>query len=110
MMVYGNPLRSNLVALVVPSESKLRSSLDESHSFRSEIPLDQLCASDQVRLLLLGKLKDHSAKHYLNAYEEVANILLVPALDPEFFTTVGKLKRAKVLETYGEQLEALYRK
>jgi long-chain acyl-CoA synthetase len=110
MVVYGNPLRSNLVALVVPSESKLRSSLDESHPFRSEIPIDQLCANDQVRLFLLGKLKDHSAKHYLNAYEQVANILLVPALDPEFFTTVGKLKRAKVLETYGEQLEALYRK
>ena len=110
MVVYGNPLRSNLVALVVPSESKLRSSFDEVHSFRSEIPLEQLCENDQVRLFLLQKLKDHSAKHYLNAYEQVANIMLVPALDQEFFTDSVKLKRAMVLEVYGAQLEALYGK
>lgn len=108
MVVYGNPLRSNLVALVVPNESKFRAFLDEVHPFRSEIPIEELCSSEEVRVQLMKKLKDLSAKHYLNAYERVSNVLLIPALDAEHYTSVGKVRRDRVLEVYRGRLEELY--
>ena len=109
IMVYGNPLKSHLVAIAVPNEAKLRARFAKVHKTRADVSFESLCSSPEARQYILDKISARSARYHLSIYEQVKNIHLVPLFDPSLFTSVSiKLKRYDAIKFFERELAALY--
>lgn len=105
-MVYGDK-RPNLVALLVPDDGWLRT-WAKSNSKPSD--LDQL--ADDPDLVKELKIIVDGVNADLSNIEKVRRIIIAKepfTIDNEQMTPTMKVRRHKVKEVYGEQLESLYR-
>lgn len=105
-MVYGDK-RPNLVALLVPDDAWLR---EWAKTNSKPASLDQL-ANDPDFLKDLKSVVDTVNKDLSNI-EKVRRILVAKegfTIDNEQMTPTMKVRRHKIKEIYGEQLEGLYR-
>lgn len=105
-MVYGDK-RPNLVALLVPDDGWLR---DWAKSNSKPSSLDQL--SDDPDLLKELKAIVDTVNADLSNIEKIRRIVIAKegfTIDNEQMTPTMKVRRHKIKEVYGDQLEGLYR-
>jgi long-chain acyl-CoA synthetase len=108
-MVYGDNRPYN-VALVVASMPAVRSWAAEQHT---TLPADDGAAlkDERVRSLLRGEIEKFAAK--FKGYESIQDFALIAedfTTDNGMLTPSLKLKRRKVVETYGALIDELYAK
>jgi long-chain acyl-CoA synthetase len=106
--VYGNSFESSLIAVVVPSEDKLRA-LAGHHSGSFQ----ELCANKDVTKLVLESLNATAKEGKLKGFENVRAIHLETELfsvENELMTPTFKLKRPQLQQKYQSEIDALYAK
>ncbi|KAJ2799213.1 medium-chain fatty acid-CoA ligase faa2, partial [Coemansia guatemalensis] len=97
--VYGNPLQSYLVAIIVPDEKLLTMFLQSkgiiSQQAAERISLEDLCANDQVPQAVISELAIWGKAHSLRGFEIPKRIRLVATSfeDADLLTPTLKLKR-----------------
>lgn len=107
--VFGDSMRSNPVALVVPGEAWMQKSLvrlGKDHMSRAEACLDPEVVAD-----VLDKLKKHAVAQKLRRFEIPDGIFLVAepwTPDSGLITAAFKLKRKALENTFKDDLEELY--
>jgi long-chain acyl-CoA synthetase len=104
VMLYGANKPYN-VALVVPDLENLR-----EWAAREQVELGDIPKNPRVRALIQQELAERSSN--LRSFERPKAFLLVVedfTTENGFLTPSLKLKRSRVLEAYGAELEALYR-
>ncbi|KAF4663713.1 hypothetical protein FOL47_005582, partial [Perkinsus chesapeaki] len=106
--VYGNPLRSFLVAVIVPDFENLQKKLGERDRLKSP---DDICRSDFVKALILKSLREVSKNSGLRTFEWVRAVHLTPepfSVDNDILTPSFKLKRNVAVKVFEREVEALY--
>lgn len=105
MFLYGDSKKSQLVALVVPDEKRLKQLAETDGKF------EQLCDDDQVRQAVVKELSSHASKAGLKSFEQVKNVALVTEEFSEkndLLTPTQKVKRKAVRQKYQDVLDNLY--
>lgn len=105
-MVYGDK-RPNLVALLVPDDDWFR---EWSKENKKSAPLDQLC-DDPDLIKSLRPIVD-KVNSELSNIEKIRRFIIANdafTIDNEQMTPTMKVRRHKIKEIYGDQLEGLYR-
>jgi long-chain acyl-CoA synthetase len=108
-MVYGDNRPFN-VALVVANVSALRTWAAEHHVSLPSSP-DAILKDDRVRALFKREIEKHGTA--FKGFESIQDFALVAedfTTDNGMLTPSLKLKRRKVIETYGSVIEGLYAK
>ncbi|KAF4654168.1 hypothetical protein FOL47_010106 [Perkinsus chesapeaki] len=108
--VYGNSFQSRLVAIIVPDLEYL---LEHFPSITTGIKSsEELCSDEGVRRLVMRSINDVSNEgNKLRGFEKVKAIHLTPApftIDNGLLTPSFKLKREVALQTYRQEINALY--
>ena len=113
--VYGNSYESALVAVVVPAESVLRSSLASagitSDASDASTPLAELCARPDVNKHVLAALTVTGKEAKLKGFEAVKAIHLDArhfSVEDDTLTPTFKLKRPQLLKSYQKVVDELY--
>ena len=109
VLIYGEG-RSHNVCLVVPDFLKL-SAWAKKQGIEAATP-DQLIALPQVEAMIKDSITGH-LKNKFGGYEIPKKIVLVDepfSVDNGMLTQTMKLKRRKVVERYGDQIESAYAK
>jgi long-chain acyl-CoA synthetase len=111
--VYGDSFQSALVAIIVPDEEALRSTLagrDDLVSL-SKASLGELCRNQKINAFVINEILKVAKKNGLHGFETPRAI----HLDPEPFSVEGglltptfKLKRQQARDKYETQIEAMY--
>ncbi|KAI9290924.1 acetyl-CoA synthetase-like protein [Neoconidiobolus thromboides FSU 785] len=110
VIVYGNSLKSHLVALIVPNEleiikwSKQRSNL-------MELDFKQVCENKELKKLLLIELQNSCIKGGLAKFELIKNIYLHSlsfTIDNGYLTDTFKIKRRVIIKDFKHILDDLY--
>ncbi|KAJ2388066.1 medium-chain fatty acid-CoA ligase faa2 [Coemansia sp. RSA 2611] len=107
--VYGDPLRSSLVAVIVPDEALLRMFL-KNKGVSAEGDWSHVCKSHAVRREVIGELAAWGKSHGLAGYEVPKNVELTPASFESvgLFTPTFKLKRREATVYFRDILTCLY--
>ncbi|KAJ2489059.1 medium-chain fatty acid-CoA ligase faa2 [Coemansia sp. RSA 2050] len=107
--VYGDPLRSSLVAVIVPDETLLRMFL-KNKGVSAEGDWPSVCRSWAVRREVIGELAAWGKSHGLAGYEVPKNAELTPAPFESvgLFTPTFKLKRREATVYFRDILTCLY--
>ena len=109
VLIYGEG-RSHNVCLVVPDFLKL-SVWAQKQGIKAATP-DQLIALPQVEAMIKDSITRH-LKNKFGGYEIPKKIVLVDepfSVDNGMLTQTMKLKRRKVVERYGDQIDSAYSK
>jgi len=109
VMVYGDNRPFN-VALVVANMGALKKWAQE-HGTTLPDDADKALADERVRALFRDEVAKHGAK--FKGFEGIADFALIATdftTDNGMLTPSLKLKRRKVVETFGPVLDALYAK
>jgi long-chain acyl-CoA synthetase len=109
VMVYGDNKPFN-VALVVANVPAIKSWAAQ-HAANLPTDPDALLKDDRVRSLLKGEIEKYGAG--FKGFESIQDFALIASdftTDNGMLTPSLKLKRRKVLETYGSSIEQLYAK
>ncbi|GIV54242.1 MAG: AMP-dependent synthetase [Candidatus Kapaibacterium sp.] len=95
-------------ALIVPDEEGLRA-LAQSHRLDANKPLEQLCADDSLRAVVMREIEH--AQRDLAKYERVRRIALLPepfSIENGLLTPTLKPRRKQIQERYAHVIEQLY--
>ncbi|GMH02287.1 hypothetical protein Nepgr_004126 [Nepenthes gracilis] len=106
--IYGNSLKSMLVAVVVPSEENAKKWMDDNGCRGS---LAELCTLNELRNYVLSELKSAAERNKLRGFEYVKGVILEPLpfeLQAELLTPTMKKRRNKMLEHYQAEIDELY--
>ncbi|GAB4815489.1 hypothetical protein N2152v2_002535 [Parachlorella kessleri] len=106
--VHGDRFESCLVAVVVPSRSKLEAWAAE-HGLRGSFA--ELCGSEEVRSLVVKELANTGRREGLKPFELPKAVLLEPAgfsVANDLLTPTLELRRRQLSERYAPQIEAMY--
>ncbi|KAF4649073.1 hypothetical protein FOZ61_001762, partial [Perkinsus olseni] len=98
--VYGNSLRSSLVAVVVPDFENLSDELQNRDALKSP---EDICRSEDVNSLILKTLREVSEKSGLRKFEWVKTIHLSPVMfsvDNDILTPSFKLERNVAVKAF----------
>lgn len=115
VFVYGHPLQSYLLAVVIPDPVNL--ARIASPIFGKEISptdiiaLDEAAKDERVLKRILDILTEESAKNSLKGYEYVRRIHVSNELfsvDNDTLTPTFKIKRKVAAAKYQKELDALY--
>ncbi|KAG5193026.1 long chain acyl-CoA synthetase [Tribonema minus] len=115
--VYGDSLRSALVAVVVPDADAVvawhaaRHGSAAAAASNAAVDLEALCASAALREAVMEQLAAAAARAGLQRFERVRRVHLEPApFTPEngLLTPTMKLKRAEAAAHYASVLDELY--
>uniref|UniRef100_A0A915I6F4 long-chain-fatty-acid--CoA ligase n=1 Tax=Romanomermis culicivorax TaxID=13658 RepID=A0A915I6F4_ROMCU len=107
--VYGRPMSSYTVALVVPNENNLRNLAKKLNITSANF--DELRSNKVVHNAVLRELQDHGKKNLLEKFERPEKIHLckeVWTVDSGLLTDAMKLKRKPLEQFYKEILKQLY--
>eukprot|EP00009_Paramoeba_aestuarina_P000836 CAMPEP_0201512958 /NCGR_PEP_ID=MMETSP0161_2-20130828/5111_1 /ASSEMBLY_ACC=CAM_ASM_000251 /TAXON_ID=180227 /ORGANISM="Neoparamoeba aestuarina, Strain SoJaBio B1-5/56/2" /LENGTH=596 /DNA_ID=CAMNT_0047908997 /DNA_START=632 /DNA_END=2422 /DNA_ORIENTATION=- len=108
IFVYGDSLKSQLVALVYPNEQAL--TLFAARHGINESKFSDLCSNEQVIKLFLTEL-DNAADGKLRGFEKVKGIWLLPEpMGDKYFTPTKKLKRNILSDDYRSTIDSVYRR
>ncbi|KAF4690128.1 hypothetical protein FOZ60_000584 [Perkinsus olseni] len=106
--VYGNSLRSSLVAIIVPDFENLSNELRNRNDLKSP---EDICRSKYMNSLILRTLREVSEKSGLRKFEWVKAIHLSPVMfsvDNDILTPSFKLKRNVAVKVFQKEVDALY--
>ena len=106
--VYGDPYRSFIVALVVPSKTHLEIM---AHDIGKTIPYDMLFNDKDVHELTLKELTAHGLRNRLQKFELPQAVTLVrEQWTPEsgLITASFKMKRKKIQTFYQMYIDKMY--
>ena len=95
------------MGVIFPREENLRPLLKQN-GIKSEGELEELCAKDEVRKLVLKEVNQVGKKSGFKALETLETIILVPEELP--MTAAQKIERRKVTEKYAEQVSKRFLK
>ena len=113
---YGNSFESALVAVVVPAEAALRSSLAAAgvtSDADASTPLAELCARPEVNKHVLAALTATGKDAKLKGFEAVKALHLDDrhfSVEDDTLTPTFKLKRPQLLKRYQAKVDELYAK
>ncbi|KAJ2057119.1 medium-chain fatty acid-CoA ligase faa2 [Coemansia sp. S2] len=107
--VYGDPLRSSLVAVIVPDEPLLRMFL-KNKGLPSDGDWQSLCRDPGVRREVIAELAAWGKNHGLAGYEIPKRAELTPVSFENIglFTPTFKLKRREAVAYFRDILTCLY--
>ncbi|GLC43806.1 hypothetical protein PLESTB_000909900 [Pleodorina starrii] len=106
--VYGDSLRSQLVAIVVPDPEVL---LPWAKDRGIEGSLEQLCENPHVVDAVLRSMQEQAREAQLRGFEQVHSIHLHPeafTVENDLLTPTFKLKRPQAKTRFQEHLDAMY--
>jgi len=109
--VYGESLKSCLVAIVVPDAEVLLPWAAKELG-QSDLSLHQLCAHPEVKKTILEEMNALAKKEKLHGFEQVRDIFLCPDLftvEDGLLTPTLKSKRPQLKQRFETQLDAMYR-
>ncbi|KAJ2640654.1 medium-chain fatty acid-CoA ligase faa2 [Coemansia sp. RSA 1694] len=111
--VYGDPLRSSLVAVIVPDEPMLRMFLKNkgvSAGVSGDLDLPAVCRDPAVRREVVAELAAWGKCHGLAGYEvpKSAELTAVPFDEVGLFTPTYKIKRREAAVYFRDVLTLLY--
>lgn len=111
--VYGDSHQSQLVAIVVPDEEPARHwvalGLDENLSVSSSFT--EVCRSSKLKDAIMKDIIKLSKENGLHGFETVKAVYLEASpfsVENDLMTPTFKLKRQKVRDRYGKEIEGLY--
>jgi long-chain acyl-CoA synthetase len=106
--VYGDPLKTYCVALVVPAEKAF---LELAQSLGIKGEFEAICSNKKLEKAMLKELGDHAKKSGLEKFEIPAAITLckdVWSPDMGLVTAAFKIKRKDIQERYKEDIKRMY--
>ncbi|KAJ2355497.1 medium-chain fatty acid-CoA ligase faa2 [Coemansia sp. RSA 2618] len=111
--VYGDPLQSYLVAIIVPDETLFPMFLQSKGIFstgNANTCLEDLCRNDQARKAVIAELALWGKAHDLRGFEIPKNIRLLstPLESMDMLTPTLKLKRRQAKQYFKDILDQLY--
>lgn len=108
IFVYGDPLESFLVAVIVPNMKVLQEMAAENGIKEG---LEELLHDKKVKMLVINDLKATGATKKLQSFEYVKNVLLDKDAfaTKDLITTTFKLKRFEAKKVYSDQIAELYK-
>jgi long-chain acyl-CoA synthetase len=112
IMVYGDNKPFN-VALVVANVAAIKKWTEQQHTVTPPFPSDPdaLLKDDRIVSLIRGEIEKYGSA--FKGFESIQDFALIGSdftTDNGMLTPSMKLKRRKVLETYGSAIEQLYTK
>jgi long-chain acyl-CoA synthetase len=109
--VYGNSYESQLVAVVVPSESKIQEWAKGAGVTATD--LAGICKDAKTSDFLLKELNTTGKEGKLKGFELIKGVLVEPeqfSIEDDLMTPTFKLKRPQLQKKYQEEIDALYNK
>uniref|UniRef100_F1KZW9 Long-chain-fatty-acid--CoA ligase n=1 Tax=Ascaris suum TaxID=6253 RepID=F1KZW9_ASCSU len=82
VFVYGESLKTCIIAIIVPEEEVLRSTISEQQLQLNDVTFEELCANETIKKLIFNDIIEIGKKGGLNSMELVKDIYL----SPEIFT------------------------
>ena len=107
--VYGDSLRAQLVAVVVPDPDALLP-WAKAHGLGGDVAA--LCANPAVRAAVLASMVDEGRAAKLRGFEQVAAVALTPdafSVDNGLLTPTFKLKRPQAHTAFKGVIDEMYR-
>lgn len=108
--VYGDSLRPQLVAVVIPDPEALQ---PWAASRRLTQDVNALCNDDQVKSAIMKSMQEEGRAAGLKGFEQVAAIHLHPepfSIENGMMTPTFKVKRPQAKQAFQKQLDAMYAK
>lgn len=106
--VYGDGLKSMLVAVVVPNEDNTRKWADQNGCKGT---FQDLCSLSELRTYILSELAAAGERNKLRGFEHVKGIIVESQtfeLIPSLLTPTMKKRRDKMLKHYQAEIDDLY--
>ena len=106
--VFGDSLRSNLVAVAVPDPDALLP-WAAAHGLGGDVPA--LCRNPAVRAAVLASMLDEGRAAKLRGFEQVAAVALAAdpfSVDNGLLTPTFKLKRPQAQAAFRGEIDAMY--
>lgn len=106
--VYGDSLRAQLVAVIVPDPDALLP-WAKAHGLSGDV--GALCANKAVRAAVLASVRDEGDKAKLRGFEQVAAVALTPdpfSVDNGLLTPTFKLKRPQAHAAFKREIDEMY--
>ncbi|XP_054799677.1 long chain acyl-CoA synthetase 1-like isoform X2 [Prosopis cineraria] len=106
--VYGNSLKSVLVAVVVPNEAITKK---WAYSKGHMAPFSELCSLDQLKKHVLSELKSTAERNKLKGFEHIRGLILDPRpfdMERDLVTTTMKRRRSNLLKYYQVEIDEVY--
>jgi len=114
IFVYGDSLKSKLIAIVVPEGEYLRSwAKDKGLSTNDEESLENLCLNQQVIDGVLEEINLKGQENEVRGFERIHGIFLSSnpfTIENDLLTPTFKLKRPQTKNSYIQQINQLYEK
>lgn len=107
--VYGNSLKSMLIAVVIPNEEN---TMKWAHSNGQRGSFSELCSLDELKKYVLSELKSTAERNQLRGFEHIKGVILEPRpfdMERDLITATIKKKRNKLFPLYEAQIDELYR-
>ncbi|VDM44927.1 unnamed protein product [Toxocara canis] len=112
VFVYGESLKTCLVAVVVPEEKLLRKAATEQMGMQ-DATLEELCSNEVLKKLIIDDMIDTGKKGGLQSFEQVKDIYVSPerfSIENGLLTPTLKGKRPNLKAHFSEQIERMYSK
>lgn len=109
IFVYGNSLKSNLVAIAVPEEMAIAVWAKQNNL---DPDMNSLCSNAQLKQIILGTLNKMGAEKGLKGFEQVKDIYLHPELfsvQNNLLTSTMKSKRFELNKYFEQQINEMYK-
>ncbi|XP_057519161.1 long chain acyl-CoA synthetase 1-like isoform X1 [Amaranthus tricolor] len=106
--VYGDSLKSILVAVVVPNEDNTKKWADRN---RFKSAFSDLCSLSELSTYVLSELTIAAERNKLRGFEHIKGVILEPQTFediPGLLTPTMKKKRDKMLKHYKTEIDDLY--
>ncbi|CAI4229472.1 unnamed protein product [Auanema sp. JU1783] len=107
--VYGESLKTCLIAVVVPDEEVLVAHCEKLHGQKETF--EELCKREDVKKMILDDLIDIGKKAGLFSFEQVKDIHVsheLFSIENDLLTPTLKSKRPKLKQHFAEELAAMY--
>ena len=107
--VYGHPLKSQLVAIIVPNQDLVNSWAKKSRMYGSFL---ELCKMTSLKEEIFKLITELNSAADLKGFEKVKRIFITPdifGIENDLVTPTMKLKRDKITKLYQKQIEDMYR-
>lgn len=111
IFVYGDSLKSYLIAVIVPDELFIRKAWCPENGIDASVGFEEVCRNEKLKKDIMEDLNAVAKRKGLLGYEKVMRIHLDGKMwTPEdLLTPTQKLKRFEAREKYAQVIEALYR-
>ncbi|VDM41763.1 unnamed protein product [Toxocara canis] len=111
VFVYGESLKSSLIAIVVPEEQVLKSVAKDLKLGLNDASFEELCANKELKKIVFEDIIEAGKKGGLNSLELVKDIYLSAepfTIDNDLMTPTMKCKRPQIQKRFRQQLQQMY--